>query len=98
MVGKQPNLSNVHVFGSASYSIAQNPKKLDARSQKGIFVGYNKESPSYLVFFPETNGVERVRCVKFFENLKAEQNGHEEIIPARGPFDDEKRKNVENEI
>ena len=71
---------------------------LDARSQKGIFVGYDKESPSYLVFFPETNRVERVRCVKFFDNLKAGQNGHKEIIPARGPFDDEKRENVENEI
>ena len=97
-VGKQPNLSNMHVFGSACYAIVQNPKKLDARSQKGIFVGYDKGSPSYLVFFPETNRVERVRCVKFFDNLKAEQNGHEEIIPARGSFDDEKRENVENEI
>ena len=87
----------MHVFGSACYAIVQNPKKLDARSQKGIFVGYDKGSPSYLVFFPETNRVERVRCVKFFDNLKAEQNGHEEIIPVRGSFDDEKRENVEIE-
>ena len=65
---------------------------------KGIFVGYDKGSLSYLVFFPETNRAERVRCVKFFEKLKAEQNGHEEIIPARGTFDDEKRENVANEI
>ena len=65
LFGKQPNLSNMHVFGSACYAIVQNPKKLNARSQKGIFVGYDKGSPSYLVFFPETNRVERVRCVNF---------------------------------
>ena len=98
LICKQPNLSKMHVFGSACYAIVQNPKKLDARGQKGIFVGYDKGSPSYLVFFPETNRVERVRCVKFFDSLKAEQNDHEEIIPARGQFDDEKRENVENEI
>ena len=99
LVGKQPNLSNMHVFGSTCYAIVQNPKKLDVRSQKGIFVGYDKGSPSYLVFFPETNRVERVRCVKFFDDLnKAGQIDHEEIIQARQPFGDEKHENVENEI
>ena len=98
LVGRQPNLSNMHVFGSTCYAIIQNPKMLDVRSQKDIFVGYDKGSPSYLVFFPETNRVERVRCVKFFDDLKAGQIDHVEIIPARQPFGDEKHENVENEI
>ena len=44
----------------------QNTKKLDSRSKQGIFVGYDKRSPAYLVFYPDSNKVERVRCVKFF--------------------------------
>ena len=44
LIGKQPNLSNMHVFGSTCYAFVQNAKKLDARSQKGIFVaGMTKE-------------------------------------------------------
>ena len=43
----------------------QNTKKLDARSEKGVFVGYYKGSPAYLVYFPESRSVKRVRCVKF---------------------------------
>ena len=35
---KQPNLNKMHLFGSPCYVYAQNPKKLDARSRKGIFV------------------------------------------------------------
>ena len=35
--GKQPNLNKMHAFGYPCYVYAQNPKKLDARSRKGIF-------------------------------------------------------------
>lgn len=28
-------------------------------------MGYNKESPAYLIYYPDVNKVERVRCVKF---------------------------------
>lgn len=35
-------------------------------SKKGIFVGYDKESLFYLVYFLELNKIEWVRCVKFF--------------------------------
>ena len=37
-VGKKPNLSNMHAFGSQCYGYLQE-KKLDPRSKKGIFVG-----------------------------------------------------------
>jgi hypothetical protein len=81
LIGKQPNLSNMHVFGSTCYAFVQNAKKLDARSQKGrpIFVGYDKGSPAYLVFYPETNKVEKVRCVKFIDNFQAGQDDHDLI-------------------
>ena len=52
------------VFG---FAYVQNAKKLDPRGKQGIFVGYDKlRNPAYLVFYPGSNKVERVRCVKFF--------------------------------
>ena len=63
----EPNLSKMHIFGSVCFAYVQNPKKLDPRSKQGIFVGYDKKSPAYLIFYPDTNKVERVRCVKFFD-------------------------------
>ena len=63
--GIKPNLSNMHVFGTACFAYIQNAKKLDPRSKEGIFVGYDKKSPAYLVYYPENNKIERVRCVKF---------------------------------
>ena len=43
-----PNIAKLHVFGSVCYSYIQDSKKLDARSRKGYFVGYNKESLSII--------------------------------------------------
>ena len=65
LIGKRPDLSNMHIFGSTCYAYVQNAKKLEARSKKGAFVGYDKESPAYLIYYPEANKVERVRCVSF---------------------------------
>lgn len=62
---KKPNISNMHIFGSVCYAYVQHKKKHDARSEKGIFVGYDKGSPAYLVYFPDTGAVKKVRCVKF---------------------------------
>lgn len=50
----------MHVFGSLCYAYVQNAKKLEPRS--------NKRSPAYLVYYPESRRVERVRCVKFFDS------------------------------
>ena len=35
-------------------------------------MGYDKKSPAYLVYYPESRRVERVRCVKFFDSLSPE--------------------------
>ena len=67
LIGKRPDLSNMHIFGSTWYAYVKNATKLEARSKKGVFVGYDKESPAYLIYYPEANKVERVRCVKFLE-------------------------------
>ena len=54
---RKPNLSNMRVFGSVCYAYRQNKGKLDPRCTKGIFLGYDKGSPAYLVYFPETGKV-----------------------------------------
>lgn len=63
--GIKPNIANMKTFGSTCYALKQNPKKLEDRSEKGIFVGYERNSPAFLVYFPESNTVRAVRCVKF---------------------------------
>ena len=67
LTGIKPNLSNMHVFGSVCHVFVQNKTKLDARAEKGIFVGYDRSSPAFLVFYPDQNTVKKVRCVKFTE-------------------------------
>ena len=47
-------------------------------AKNGVFVGYDKSSPAYLVHFPETGVVKHVRCVKFtskFERTNELQSG-----------------------
>ena len=65
LTGRRPNLSNMRVFGSECYAYKQDKSKLDPRCTKGIFLGYDKSSPAYLVYFPETGKVMKHRVVKF---------------------------------
>ena len=74
LTGLKPKFGRMHIFGSICYAYVQNKLKLDARSEKGIFVGYDRNSPAYLVYFPERNDVKRIRCVKFTDKLKIESN------------------------
>ena len=64
--GSKPNISNMHPFGTTCFVHEVQPKsKLDARSKEGKFVGYDRETPSYLVYFPDTRKVVKRRSVKF---------------------------------
>ena len=66
LTGKKPNLSNMRVFGSECYLYCtDDKKKLDPRSNKGIFVGYDGCSPAYLVYYPDRGKVMKRRVVKF---------------------------------
>ena len=72
MTGEKPNLKNMHIFGTVCYAYVQQKKKLDARSERGIFLGYDTQSPAYLVYFAEQDDVKRVRCVKFSESMEGD--------------------------
>ena len=41
---------------------------MDPHCEKSIFVSYDKQSPAYLIHFPETTAIKRVRCVKFTDS------------------------------
>ena len=61
----------MRVFGSRCFVLNQQRRKLDARADPGIFVGYDKGSPAYLIYDRKTGKVMRHRVMKFLDgNLK----------------------------
>ncbi|ELU15147.1 hypothetical protein CAPTEDRAFT_207817 [Capitella teleta] len=71
----------MHTFGSECYGLSHEHRgKLDERGASGIFVGYSRKSPAYLVYHPQTRIVRDYRCVKFFDSpskrLKGDDSGN----------------------
>ena len=83
LTGKKPNLSHMRTFGCECYTYTQNKQKLDARCSKGIFVGYDRNSPAYLVYYPETGKVYRHRVVKFVSNLERKSESELEHVQTK---------------
>ena len=79
LTGKKPSISKLHVFGSVCFAYIHNQKKLDPRCHKGLFVGYDKYSPSYLVFLPESNRVMKFGTVKFTEKFESEASSFDKF-------------------
>ena len=76
LTGKKPNVSNMHVFGTVCYP--QNVKsksKLDNRSVKGVFLGYDKESPAYIVYYPDSGKILTHRVVTFTDKHSPVRQG-----------------------
>lgn len=57
LTGKKADLSKMKIFGSVCYAYKQNKKKFDSQCEKGVFVGYDKNNPAYLVFYPDSGKV-----------------------------------------
>ncbi|GFR97943.1 CCHC-type zinc finger, nucleic acid binding protein a [Elysia marginata] len=79
---KRPNMRNMQQFGKTCYAFVQNPKKLNDRSEKGCFVGFDRDSPAHLVYFPDSETVKKVRIVKFLEDdiVKVDCDSEEEFV------------------
>jgi len=58
---------------------------LDARAEKGIFVGYDRSSPAFLVSYPHQNTVKKIRCVKFTERLDHVDESVELLLDSAKP-------------
>ena len=64
ITGIKPDFSKLHIFGTVCYGyIHGHKKKLDARCEQGIFVGYDKESPAYLVYNPKSGAVNKIYLI-----------------------------------
>jgi hypothetical protein len=74
LTGKAPDLSKMWIFGSECFAYEQEHKKLDSRCSKGVFVGYDKNSPSYLVVYPQNGKIMKHRLIRFIKKGSVEQH------------------------
>ena len=60
----------MHFLVRLDFFYIKNRTKSDTRFEKDIFVGNEKESPAYLIYFPESKAIKRVKCVKFADSYQ----------------------------
>ncbi|KAL3691662.1 hypothetical protein R1sor_005313 [Riccia sorocarpa] len=70
-LGQPPDLSNLRAFGCLTYihQGAHCRNKLEARSIKGVLVGYDENSKGYRCYVPGQKKIVITRDVKFCEDL-----------------------------
>lgn len=73
LTDKKPNVSKMQKFGSVCYTYKQDKRKFDSRCDQRCFVGYDKNSPAYLVYHPDINKVQKHRLVKFVSKAAVEK-------------------------
>lgn len=73
LTGKKPDMSKLQKFGSVCFAYTQEKGKLDSRCEQGIFIGYDKNSPAYLVYCPDTDKVQKHRLLKFTNKTAKEK-------------------------
>ena len=71
---RKPNLKNMHIFGTTCYAYNQKPGKLNEKATAGYFVGYDHNSPAYMVYFKSQSSVKRVRCVEFLDSYETTED------------------------
>lgn len=74
--GRKPGISHLRVFGSVAYAHVPDQKrtKLDDKSEKLIFVGYDSSSKGYKLYNPQTRKVISSRDVVFDEEATWDWN------------------------
>eukprot|EP00794_Sanderia_malayensis_P005796 gene5796-6493_t len=82
MVLLESNKISLRSIFLEQYVIYGPGKKLDPRSRKGQLVGYDCESPAYLVYYPETRTISRHDLVTFTEKFQiATTESHALVLP-----------------
>ena len=100
LTGEKPDLSKMHTFGSKCYASVQKPKKLEDRAEEGIFVGYDKQSPAYLVYFPHKQQVKKIRLIKCFgkPTFSVDEKSNDLVFVEENPeIDNENIEEKEND-
>ena len=66
LTGNKPNIRNTDPFGSKCLVVVDKHKrKLDDRSYGGTFIGYDRQSPAFLIYDRRTGAIKKSRNVKF---------------------------------
>ena len=102
----KPNVSHFRVFGSQCYVHVPDDQrqKLDAKSYKGIFVGYPEGTKGYKVYNISTGKFTKTRQVIFdenkFHNFETSPPKLAEIVNIVLPFDDDIQEelSIEDEV
>nr|GFA70386.1 retrovirus-related Pol polyprotein from transposon TNT 1-94 [Tanacetum cinerariifolium] len=85
--GMKPTVSHLRIFRSITYVhvLSQRRSKLDDRSKKHVFVGYDKQSKGYKLYNPVTRKVVVSRDVDFDEegswDWSTEENERYDFLP-----------------
>ncbi len=67
--GKKPSVGHLRTFGCQAFvHVETHRKKLDAKARKGVFAGYDEQSRSYRVYYPEDGVFINSRSVDFDES------------------------------
>ena len=68
--GSKPSVGHLRTWGSTGYTYVEECRrdKLDDKSERRIFVGYDEKSKSYRMWLPGTDIVKISRDVKFVES------------------------------
>ena len=98
--GRQPKVHHMMPFGSQCSVLDELPKtKLAPRAKEGTLVGYDRESPCYLVYLKHEQKVVKSRNVKFIDNLvqihEQEESGEAPPEPATTSPENASAKEVE---
>lgn len=94
--GRKPDVSKMQKFGSICFAYKQEKGKLDSRCEQGVFIGYDKNSPAYLVYYPNTKKVQKHRLVKFATRTTKERET--QTFESHTEYEDENSKNIGREI
>uniref|UniRef100_A0A803Q910 Retroviral polymerase SH3-like domain-containing protein n=1 Tax=Cannabis sativa TaxID=3483 RepID=A0A803Q910_CANSA len=88
---RKPRIAHLRVFGSISYIQVPNQKrtKLDDRSEKYIFIGYDLRSKGYKLYNPITDKTITSRDVKFDEEDSWNWNTEEDEYDFLPYFEEE---------
>ena len=81
--GRKPNVKYFHVFRSTCYILADREprRKLDPKSDEGIFLGYSRNSRAFRVFNKQTRTMMESINVVVDDDSSEQLNDEEDILP-----------------
>jgi hypothetical protein len=95
--GRKPGISHLRVFGSVAHVHIPDEKrvKLDDKSEKFIFVGYDQSSKGYKLYNPDNNKIVISRDVVFDEEGEWDFGTHKKEYSFFPEFEEEASKEVQ---